>query len=76
MSLYKGYGVYSLAILIWMSVLPQATDYLMEKMPLYIDPKEMVVNSPKQPQSQSQQGSVEAPVQYNFDDLDDDDDYD
>lgn len=76
MSLYKGYGVYSLAILIWMSVLPQATDFLMEKMPLYIDPKEMVVNTPKQPQSQIQQGSVEAPVQYNFDDLDDDDDYD
>ena len=49
MSLYKGYGVYSLAILIWMSVLPQATDFLMEKMPLYIDPKEMVVNTPKQP---------------------------
>ena len=76
MSLYKGYGVYSLAILIWMSVLPQATDYLMEKMPLYIDPKEMVVNTPKQPQAQSQQGTVEAPVQYNFDDLDEDDDYD
>ena len=39
MSLYKGYGVYSLAILFWMSVLPLATDFLMEKLPLYIDPK-------------------------------------
>ena len=41
MSVYKGYGVYSLAILIWMSVLPHATDFLMEKLPLYIDPKSM-----------------------------------
>lgn len=76
MSLYKGYGVYSLAILIWMSVLPQATDFLMEKLPLYIDPKEMIVNAPKQPQTPHQQGSNEGSIQYKFDDIDEDDDYD
>ena len=36
-SLFKGYSAHLLAILFWMSVLPMTTDFLMEKLPLYID---------------------------------------
>ena len=38
-SLYRGYTVHLFAILFWMSVLPMTTDLLMDKLPLYIDPK-------------------------------------
>ena len=38
-SLYRGYSAHLLAILFWMSVLPMATDFLMEKLPVMIDPK-------------------------------------
>lgn len=37
-SLYKGYGAFTVAILFWMSVMPLATNFLMEKLPIYLDP--------------------------------------
>lgn len=41
LSLFRGYGAFSVAILFWMSVMPLATDFLMEKLPIYIDPSKM-----------------------------------
>jgi hypothetical protein len=38
LSLFRGYGAFTVAILFWMSVMPLATNFLMEKLPLYIDP--------------------------------------
>ena len=40
-SLFRGYGAFTVAILFWMSVMPIATDFLMEKLPIYIDPSQM-----------------------------------
>jgi len=40
-SLYRGYTFHLLAMLAWMSIMPVATDFLMEKLPLYLDPNAM-----------------------------------
>ena len=40
-SLFRGYGAFTVAILFWMSVMPLATDFLMEKLPIFIDPSKM-----------------------------------
>jgi hypothetical protein len=41
LSLYKGWSVHTLGVIFWMSVLPILTDFMMEKLPLYIDPSKM-----------------------------------
>ena len=41
LSLFRGYSAHMLAILFWMSLLPVATNFLMTKLPLYLDPKRM-----------------------------------
>jgi hypothetical protein len=67
-SFYKGYSAFTLAILIWMSAMPLATNFLMEKLPLYIDPSQM-------PKKQEQHiESDGGPIEYRFDE-DDEDDY-
>jgi len=40
-SLFRGYTFHLFAMLSWMSILPLATDFLMAKLPLYIDPSAM-----------------------------------
>ena len=41
LSLYKGYLCHSLALLVWMSLLPKVSDWLMDQLPLYMDPKKI-----------------------------------
>ena len=60
-SLFKGYWANTLAILLWMSLMPKVTNFLMEKLPLYIDPERL-----KETQDFSQQSLL--------DQSDDDDD--
>lgn len=38
-SLYKGFSANFLTVVIFLSALPTASDFLMEKLPLYIDPE-------------------------------------
>lgn len=67
LSLYKGWSVHTLGVIFWMSVLPILTDFMMEKLPLYIDPSKM-------PQIEQKEQEDEEIV-YRFDDEEDDDDF-
>jgi hypothetical protein len=40
-SLYRGYAANTVAMLLWMSMMPKVTDFMLEKLPLYIDPEAM-----------------------------------
>ena len=40
-SFFKGYTAHTVALLLWMSVLPLATKFLMEQLPLYLDASQM-----------------------------------
>ena len=68
-SLWKGWTAHTFAVLFWMSLLPILTDFMMEKLPLYIDPKQM-------PQGQKQEDGfgVDENIEYRFDEEDEDDD--
>ena len=39
LSLFKGYWANTLAILLWMSLMPKVTNFMMEELPLYLDPQ-------------------------------------
>jgi hypothetical protein len=38
-SLYRGYAANTLAIIIWMSLMPKVTNFIMEQLPIYLDPQ-------------------------------------
>lgn len=38
-ALWKGFSVHMLAVLIFLSTLPTTADFLMQKLPIYIDPE-------------------------------------
>jgi hypothetical protein len=38
MQLYRGFNAYILAIMFWVSVLPLASNFLMQKLPLFLNP--------------------------------------
>lgn len=80
-SLWKGFSAHLLTVVIFLSTLPMATDFLMEKLPLYIDPEALKEAKGLQAQPQSENSSAEIPGEpakreYVFDDDDDEEDYD
>jgi hypothetical protein len=66
LSLYRGYTAYMLAIVFWMSVLPVATDFIMNRMPL-------LGNQTKN--EQLSKGKAQNNPYSNEEDEDDDDDW-
>ena len=54
--------------------MPLATNFLMERLPLYIDPKQMEQAQERERQQEEAPDGDDGPVQYRFDE-DDEDDY-
>lgn len=41
LSLYKGYFANTLAIMLWMTLMPKVTNFLMDALPIFINPEQM-----------------------------------
>ena len=61
-SLYRGYSMHIFAIMFWMSVLPLATDFLMEKLPLMIDAGEMAAATAPSRGHAENEGNDQGPI--------------
>jgi hypothetical protein len=71
LSLYKGYTANTFALVLFMSLMPKVSDFLMEKLPLYIDPERMKEATESNYKTENQ---VEETITYKFDQDDEDDD--
>jgi hypothetical protein len=66
--LFRGYSAYMTAILFWMSLLPICSNYLLQKLPLYLDPSR-VQESLDLPQEEAFDFKD---IEYEFDEEEDD----